>query len=241
MDDSVLTKTKRFFRKNDFTFRLVLFIIVVAAAVYGFLQGDTLLKIFTMLAVGTMLASFLSHYVFNFFYGEGYKLAYVLNEILYLFIGIPIMLIVIGYLPLSFYISFFASEDSSTWIVPMLIGIMVSLQVLSFFYIIRHRGKEMGKNIWQLVKYLFDFKTRAEEQRKHRERAEQIDDFYEGMKQVKSRVEKRMEESTVGFSEYEWKSSKGMQIQEQICWSCRTVNSAEAIVCQKCGVRLKTD
>ena len=241
MDDTVLTKTKRFFRKNDLTFRLVLFIIVVAAAVYGFLQGDSLLKIFTMLAVGTMVVSFLSHYVFNFFYGEGYKLAYVINEILYLFLGIPIMLIVIGYLPLSFYISFFANENSSTWIVPTLIAIMVTLQVLSFLYIIRRRGKEMGRNIIQLIKYLFDFKTRAEEQRKHRERADQIDKFYEGMSHVKERVESKMEESAVGFSEYEWKSSKGVKIVEQVCWNCKTVNTADSLVCQKCGVRLKTD
>jgi len=238
IEDTVLTKTKRFFRKNDLVFRVTILVFLIVAAVYSFFQGDTLLRIITIVAICTMVASFLSHYVFNYLYGEGYKLAEVINEILYLFLGIPIMLIAIGYLPISIYILFSAIEDASR-IVPILIAIMVTLQISSFIYILRHRGKEKGRTIIQLIKYLFDFKTRAEEQRKYREQAEKIEDFYSGVSEVKKRIKTVIEESLVDFGEYEWKSSRGIKLEKRVCWNCKTVNEGDSIICEKCRCKLE--
>lgn len=239
IEDTVLTKTKRFFRKNDLVLRATFIVILIVAAVYSFFQRDSLLRIITILAICTMVASFISHYVINYLYGEGYKLANVLNEILYLFLGIPIMLIAIGYLPISIYILFSAIEEASR-IVPILIAIMVTLQIFSFIYILRHRGKEEGRTIIQLIKYLFDFKTRAEEQRMHREQAEKIDEFYSGVSKVKKRVKTMMEESLVDFGEYDWKSNRGIKLEKRVCWNCKTVNEGDSIICEKCGCKLET-
>ena len=206
MEESVLTKTRRFFKKNILAFRIIFLVFLITVAVYSFFQEDNLLRILTFLAVGTMIASFLSNYIFNYFYGEGYKLGYVINEILFLFLGIPLMIIAIGYLPLSFYIAFLATEGAS-WIVPMMIVIMVIAQVFSFIYVLRRRGKEKGRTIIQLIKYLFDFKTRAEEQQKYREQGEKIEDFYSRMDQVNKSVKTKMEESKVDFRADERKSS----------------------------------
>ncbi len=238
MEDSVLTKTRRFFKKNILVFRVIFLVVLIVVAVYSFFQEDSLLRIVSLLAIGTMVVSFLSHYVFNYFYGEGYKLAYVINEILYLFLGIPFLIIAIGYIPLSMYILFVDIGDASG-IVPILIIIMVVLQILSFIYILRHRGKEKGRTIIQLIKYLFDFKARAEEQRKYREQAEEIKEFYSGMSKVNKNVKNRMEESIVAFSEYEWKSSRGIKLEQRVCWNCRTVNEGDSIICEKCGSKLE--
>lgn len=223
MGDSTLTKTRRFFKKNIVVFRAIFLVLLIVVTVYSFFQEDSLLRIFTILAICIMVASFLSHYVFNYFYGEGYKLAYVINEILYLFIGIPFLLIAIGYIPLSLYILFVDFGDASR-IVPILIAIMVILQISSFIYILRRRGKEKGRTIIQNIKYLFDFKARAEEQRKHREQAEKIEEFYSGMSKVDKNVRAKMEESIADFSEYEWKSSHGIKLEKRVCWNCKTVN-----------------
>ncbi|MCG3224525.1 MAG: hypothetical protein H7647_08670, partial [Candidatus Heimdallarchaeota archaeon] len=198
MEDSVLTKTKRFLRKNNIVFRASVLVILIVVTVYSFFLEDSLLRVLTILAICIMIASFLSHYVFNYFYGEGYKLAYVINEILYLFLGIPFLLIAIGYLPLSLYILFVDFEDANR-IVPFLIAIMVILQISSFIYILRQRGKERERTIIQNIKYLFDFKARAEEQRKHREQADQIEEFYSGMSKVNISVRAKVEESIVDF------------------------------------------
>jgi len=238
MEDSVLTKTRRFFKKNILIFRVIFLVLLIVVAIYSFFQVDSLLRIVTLLAIGTMVVSFLSHYVFNYFYGEGYKLAYVVNEILYLFLGIPFLLIAIGYIPLSLYILFVDFGDASR-IVPILIVIMVILQISSFIYILRHRGKEKGRTIIQNIKYLFDFKARAEEQQKHREQAEKIEDFYSGMSKVDENVRTKMEKSIVDFNEYEWKSSRGIKLEKRVCWNCKTVNEGDSIICEKCGCKLE--
>ncbi len=238
MEDSVLTKTKRFIRKNNLVFRATVLVILIVVTVYSFFLEDSLLRVISILAICTTVASFLSHYVFNYFYGEGYKLAYVINEILYLFVGIPIMIIAIGYLPLSIYTLFFATEDAS-WIVPILIAIMVTAQVFSFVYTLRHRGKEKGRTIIQNIKYLFDFKTRAEEQRKHLEQAEQIEEFYTRMGSVNLNVEEMMEDSKVVFREDELKGNRGIKLEKRVCWNCKTVNEGDSIICEKCGCKLE--
>lgn len=212
MEEAVLTRTKGFFRKNDLLFRIILLAFIISITVYAFLFGNALLKILTILSIAILIFSFLSHYIFNFLYGEGYKIAYFLNEILYLFLGIPILIIVIGYFPLSIYITFF-SRTNNEWMVPILIGIMIVLQVSSFFYVIKSRAKEKNRTIFQFLKYFFDFKTRAEEREKQKKHAEEIENFYAGMTKVKKRVETKMEESVVGFKEYEWK--KGSKTKEE--------------------------
>ena len=240
MEDSVLTKTKRFLRKNNIVFRASVLVILIVVTVYSFFLEDSLLRVLTILAICIMIASFLSHYVFNYFYGEGYKLAYVINEILYLFLGIPFLLIAIGYLPLSLYILFVDFEDANR-IVPFLIAIMVILQISSFIYILRQRGKERERTIIQNIKYLFDFKARAEEQRKHREQADQIEEFYSGMSKVNISVRAKVEESIVDFREDEWKRNQGIELEKRVCWNCKTAYEGDSIICEKCGYKLEKD
>ena len=238
MEDSVLTKTKRFIRKNNLVFRATVLFLLIVVTVYSFFLEDSLLRVLTLLAICIMVTSFLSHYVFNYFYSEGYKLAYVINEILYLFIGIPFLLIAIGYIPLSMYILFVDIGDASG-IVPILIAIMVTLQILSFIYILRHRGKEKGRTIIQNIKYLFDFKSRAEEQRKYREQAEKVEEFYSRMGKVNKNIREIVEESIVDFRENELKSSRGIKLEKRVCWNCKTVNEGNSIICEKCGCKLE--
>ncbi len=241
MQESVLSKTKRFFRKNDIFFKVSLFLFLAAGTAYAFIFGNALLKIVASLSLGTMIASFISNYVFNYLYGDAFKLTHAINEILYLFLGIPIMIIAIGYLPLSVYILFFSTENNE-WIVPILIGIMVTMQISSFIYIIKRRSKEKRKNIFQFIKYMFDFKTRAEEQRKLQKQTDQIDRFYTDMEKVRDRVDTTMERSTIDFDEFDWKKVRGINREDKtevICWNCKETNNTSNLVCSSCGVALK--
>ena len=243
MEEAVLTRTKRFFRKNDIIFKIVLLIFLASVTAFAFIRGNALLKIIASLSLGVLIISFTSNYVFNYLYGEAFKLAHAINEILYLFLGIPIMIIAIGYFPLSVYILFFSSTDNE-WILPILIGIMITMQISSFTYIITRKSKEKGKNIFQFVKHLFDFKARAAEQRKLQEQTDKIDSFYSDIEKVKDRVDTRMERSTIGFDEYDWKTGRGINKEvrtEIVCWNCKTINETGTLACTKCSAPLKKE
>ena len=239
--ESVLTKTRRFFKKNDVFFKITLLLFLGSGAAYAFLYGNALLKLITLLALGVLIMSFVSNYILNFLTSKGYKLADALNEILYVFLGVPILLIAIGYLPLSIYISFF-SPDNNEWLIPLLTGIMIAVQIAAFIMILRGRSKEKGKNIFGYLKYIFDFKRRAEEQRIFQEQTDHIDQFYSEMEKVKDKVDTTMMKSTVGFNEFDWKAGRGIKKEERteiVCWNCKEPNPNNAIVCSKCGISLK--
>ena len=93
MEEAVLTKTKRFFKKNNIMFKISLMLLVILGTVYAFLFANALLKIILLLALGVLVVSFFSNYISNFLLGKGYKLADALNEILYIFLGVPILLL----------------------------------------------------------------------------------------------------------------------------------------------------
>ncbi len=59
------------------------------------------------------------------------------------------------------------------------------------------------------------------------------------MSKVNKNVKNRMEESIVAFSEYEWKSSRGIKLEKRVCWNCKTENEGDSIICEKCGCKLE--
>lgn len=239
--ESILAKTKRFFKQHNLGFKLSLLLLITAVAVYAFIIGNQLLRIITILSLSVLTASFVSNYIINYFYGEGFKLADAINEIIFLFLAIPLAIVCAGYLPLSIYVLFFSTENN-LWIGDILIGVMIVAQISSFLYLFRRRAKERKMTIPQFIKYLFDFKTRAEEQRLFREQTEQIDIFYTNMEKVRDRVDSKIERSTVGFSEFDWKTGRGIKNNERIeiiCFNCKSANSGYQTVCAKCGRSLK--
>ncbi|MFW9852323.1 MAG: hypothetical protein ACFFDS_05245, partial [Candidatus Thorarchaeota archaeon] len=70
--------------------------IVIACFVYSFFTGNFILQLVSGLAVGVISVVMISYYVLEFISGRGYQLASALNELLYLVIGIPILVIAAG-------------------------------------------------------------------------------------------------------------------------------------------------
>lgn len=241
--ESVLAKTKKFFKKHHLGFKSSLILLIIAITVYAFIFGDLLLRILTILTLSVMMTSFVSNYIINFLYGKGFKLADVINEIIYLFLAIPLAIVGIGYVPISMYVLFFSTENNQ-WIGDVIIGVMVVVQFASFIYLLRRRAMERKMTVVQFIKYLFDFKNRSEEQRLFRKQTEQIDNFYTDMEKVRDRVDYKIEQSTMGFSEFDWKKGRGIKKEERIeiiCFKCKYVNQGNQSVCAKCGRPLKEE
>lgn len=240
-----LPKGKRkVFKKENVTQQVILAGVIVACVVYSFILDIKLLKVLSILAiciVGTMLVTY---YIIEFFSGAGYSVASAMNELVYLVLGLPILVISAGFLPVSILLAFYQPPGETVKII-----IYVILGVLEFgaiMFLINRYLKDRKLNIFQYIKYVFNFEARAKEARKFRDRTDQIDGFYDALHKVEDKIAQRMEEKSTGFDQFDWKekaaSISGKRSSTTVkCWNCDTRNEMDAYFCTSCSAPLKKD
>jgi len=232
---------RKLINRDNIISQLLIVCMIIAAITISFIQNIQILKVISLVAIGIVGVIIVSFYAIEFFTGAAFGIASVLNEVIYLVIGIPLLVISAGFLPISIYISFFNPDNRIVNII--LIIILSFLEILSILYIFRRYLRERKMNLFQYIKYLFDFKARKAENIKVKERREQIDSFYDDLSKVEDRISKKLEERSSGFDEYDWKS-KVQQLNSRKaegvkCWNCQTSNDKDSLFCSNCSAPLK--
>lgn len=241
-----LPKGKRkVFRRENLIQQLVLGSVIVACFVYVFGFTDNfILKLIAGIALAIVAMVIFSYYMIEFFTGRGYTIASAFNEAMYLVLGIPILVIAAGFLPASIYISFFAG-DNTTYVRVGLYVVIGIIEIFAILFLVNRYLRDRQMNIIQYLKYIFDFKARAEEQRKFQDRADQIDDFYDGLHKVSDKLAKKMEERAMGFKEFDFRERTGQlglrKTTEVKCWNCQATNEKDSLFCSTCSTPLKKE
>ena len=156
-------------------------------------------------------------------------------------IGIPILVIAAGFLPASIYMAFFQPE--SRYVTIAIFIVVGVLEVLAILYLIRRYLRDKKMNLFQYLKYIFDFKRRAEDQKRFRERSNQIDTFYDDLHKVEDKIAKKIQERSTGFDQFDWKEKVsqigGKTVKGIQCWNCQTQNEENSYFCVNCSAPLK--
>ncbi len=197
-------KRKGLLDKRTLIQNIILIAVMIAAVVISILVGSPLLKVLAILIITILVGVFGSGLIIRFLTGKGYVIANAINELLYIFVAIPILVISATYLPLAIYLTFFGTQWSQQ-LLDVIIGVTVILMVLSILYLIRNHLKDKKMSLLEYLKYLFDFERRIEEREKQKRRAEKIDHFYDNLDTINDIVDKRMEERSTGFHEFNWR------------------------------------
>ncbi len=240
-----LPKGKRkIFKRENVMQQVILAGVIVACVAYSFILNITLLKVLSILAlaiVGTML---FTYYIIEFFSGAGYSVASAMNELVYLVLALPILVISAGFLPVSIFLAFYQpSGESVRIVIYVILGV---LEIGAIMFLINNYLKDRKMNIFQYIKYVFNFEARAKEARKFRERTEEIDGFYDDLHKVEDKIAQRMEEKSTGFDQFDWKEKAGNISGKKgsttvKCWNCDTRNEMDAFFCTNCSAPLRKD
>lgn len=206
-------KSTRTFNLKKFIQNALVLIIIVLSVIFSIRSGSLLLKVLAIIAISVVGTMIISDYIFSYFVAN-YNLASIVNELLYLFIGIPIGVIAATYLPLSIYIAFF--RPKSIYIVVTVFVLLGVLQVASISYLIRQRIRDQGMySMKQYLKFLFDFKRRKQEAEMQQKRTEQIDDFYSRFGNVHERIAQMRKEKETDVDHFNWKKELGAEKEEE--------------------------
>ena len=232
---------RKLIRRDNVISQVVIVAMIAAAITISFVQDIPVMKVISLVSIAIVGVIIVAYYTIEFFTGAAYGIASVLNEIVYLVIGIPLLVISAGFLPVSIYMSFFSPDSVIVKIVVLVV--LIILEILSILYIFRRYLREKNMSVFEYIKYLFDFKARREDQLKVKERRDQIDSFYDDLSKVEDRISKKLEERSSGFDEYDWKSKvkqlNGKNEESIKCWNCQTSNDKDALFCSNCSAPLK--
>ncbi|MHA1200421.1 MAG: zinc ribbon domain-containing protein [Candidatus Heimdallarchaeaceae archaeon] len=234
---------RKIFNKENLIQQIILGGIVVACVVYAFWVDIPVLKFLSIIAIAVVGSVILTYYIIEFMTGAAYHVASAINEFIYLVLGLPIIVIAAGFLPASIFITMFnVSGDIIATIVYIVLGI---LEFAGIAFLITRFLRERKMNLFQYIKYLFDFERRRQEHEKVRERKEQIDGFYSGLHKVEDRIAQKLQEKSTGFDEFDWKERvqqiSGDKVKEVKCWNCSRMNDEDAIFCTNCSAPLKKE
>jgi hypothetical protein len=243
-----LPKGKRkVFKKENVIQQVILASIIAACVAYSWILDLKLLKVLSVLAIAIVGTMLITYYIIEFFSGAGYSVASAFNELIYLVLGLPILVIAAGFLPVSILVAFFEPDSQTVMIIIfVLLGV---LEILAILFLINRYLKDRKMNIFQYIKYVFDFEARRNEAKRFRERTDQIDGFYDDLYKVEDKIAKRMEEKSTGFDQFDWKDKvkhlTGKSAEQGIssvkCWNCDARNELDAHFCTNCSAPLKKD
>ncbi len=244
-----LPKGKRkVFKRENVIQQVILFAIIAACVAYSWIVNLGILKVLSVLAIAIVGTMLITYYIIEFFSGAGYSVASALNELVYLFLGLPILVIAAGFLPVSILLSFF--DLSSKTVLTVVFVFLGVLELGAILFLINRYLKDRKMNIIQYTRYVFNFEARRQEAERFKERTDQIDGFYSGLTRVEDKIAKRMEEKSTGFDQFDWKdkvnSLTGKSSAQQgavsvKCWNCDARNELDAHFCTNCSAPLKRD
>lgn len=234
---------RKVLNRENLVQQVVFGVIIFGCFIYAFFFSESkVLKFLTAIAVGGVGVMLVIYYVLEFMSGKGSGIAAAMNELIYLVLGIPLMVIAAGYLPVSIYLSFFSRGSSQAIKIGLYIGVGV-LEILSISYLIIRHLRDKNMNLFQYLKYLFDFERRTDEVKKIKERRDQIDTFYDDLHKVEQKIATKLEEKSSGFDQFDWKERVGQigakTIQSKKCWNCQATNDDDALFCENCQAPLE--
>ncbi len=243
-----LPKGKRkVFKKENVIQQVILFAIIAACVAFSWIVDLGIFKVLSILAIAIVGTMLLTYYIIEFFSGAGYSVASAFNELVYLILGLPMLVIAAGFLPVSIFLSFF--KPDSQLVLTLIFVLLGVLELFAILFLINRYLKDRKMNIFQYIRYVFNFEVRRQEANKVRERTEQIDGFYDGLYRVEDKIAKRMEEKAAGFDEFDWKDKVGSISGKSAnqgassvkCWNCDARNELDAHFCTNCSAPLKKD
>ena len=235
-------KTKlTFFSREKLIPHLSLLLVLIIAIIVAFLSGIFLLKVLAYIAISVIGTMAVTYLLVNVLLERYPTIVYIINELLYLLVGLPALGVAGLFVPISIYVFFF--KPNNKILVYSIIALAVLVEIASIVYVIKAKLRERNTTLGAYIKDFFNFKKRIEEMKRIEERKAEIDSFYARLKNVERIKEQRLKEKTSNALEnFDWKQRLKELSQETIegipCYNCGHLNPNGSEVCAKCGATL---
>lgn len=188
--------------KITIKYSLALFVVVIFAF-YSYFYGSIFYLFLSVFLVLLVLVIILSKLFVNYFTGTGYAVFATLSDLTFVFIAIPVLVIMAVYLPYSILIFFFGVDRLI--IIRAIIVPIILMQLAAVSFIIRKKLSDMEMSLLEYLKYLFDFKRRIREAELQREKSHKMQTFFDNLHLIEENILNQRSKDPTSFTEFNWK------------------------------------
>ncbi len=213
--------------------------IIFSLSLYLLVWGSLNVQIVAIIVFGILILHFVIKKVMKVLKGRGYVIISLINDILYITIGIPIIVLAIAYLPYSILLMLGINNEQ---LAIGFVGAILALQVASIIMVLRGKMKDVEMNIFQYTKYFFNIKRRIRENKEKEKKSVEVEIFFDRLGNIEDNIIKKRMESKTTFEEFNWKeriTPKKETIKSPPCKMCGYINDKDSSYCSRCGHLVK--
>jgi len=182
---------------------LVVTIFLITFVVYSFVSRNTSLIIVSWLIIAIIATYLIIKYVVLVIFGKGYAITSIVNDLSYLFLFFPGIIIVVSYIFTIILRQFILMDDSFYRLLNILI--IITLEIIAIFVVVNRKLENMNMDLKGYLKYRLDFDAREEEMRKEKERTQRKRINFDKLDTIASRVDNQEKERIVAYNEFDFK------------------------------------
>lgn len=175
---------------------------LIAFVTYAFVSGDLSLIIYAWIVIALFATYLIVNYIMLFFVGRGFAVTTLLNDIAFMLIIIPILSTILSY----FAVLTLSKLTETGFPFQIILWILsISISLLAITLIFRFKVKATDMNIREYIKYRFDFKSRAEELQKEKQRVEKKRANFDSLDKIEEHMARQRQESVMDYKDFDFK------------------------------------
>ncbi len=190
-------------KKEKILQQITIAVFLIAFVTYAFVTANFSLTIYAWVIIALFTTYLFVNYIVLFFSGRGFAVTTVLSDISFLFIIIPILCSIFSYFVALILLKLTGmSPVINRWI---LIGMSIALSLLGIFLMLSFKVRSTNMTLQEYVKYRFDFKARAEELNKDKERVEKKRANFDSLDRIEANIARQKQEKVMDYEDFDFK------------------------------------
>ena len=175
---------------------------LIAFVTYAFISGELALIVYAWVVIALLATYLIVNYIILFFVGRGFAVTTLLSDIAFMLIIIPILSTILSY----FAVLTLSKLTETVFPFQIILWILsIAISILAISLIFRFKVKATNMNIREYIKYRFDFKARAEELQKEKQRVEKKRANFDSLDRIEDHMAKQRQDRVMDYEDFDFK------------------------------------
>ncbi|MCG3226772.1 MAG: hypothetical protein H7645_07625 [Candidatus Heimdallarchaeota archaeon] len=190
-------------KKEKILQQVAIVIFLAAFLVYAFVTANFILIVYSWIILAIFATYIIVNYIALFFAGRGFAITTALTDLAFMFVVLPIFIAIFAYF------IFIGIERVIPMSLPVFRGSYISsvivLVIIAVSLIVRYKLQSTNMNLKEYLQFRFDFKERAKELEKDKERAEKKRSNFDNLDKIEAHMAKQRAEKAMQYEEFDYK------------------------------------
>ena len=190
-------------KKEKILQQVAIAVFLTAFLTYAFVTGNITLIIYSWIIIAIFATYIIVNYIALFFVGRGFAITTIMIDLAFMFVILPIFIAIFAYF------IFDGIERVIPMSLPVFRGLYISsvivLIIICDLLLIRYKLRSTKMSLREYIQFRLDFKERAKELQKEKERIEKKRSYFDNLDKVEAHMAKQRSEKVMNYEDFDYK------------------------------------